>query len=103
MKSKSLIVFFSWLNATAVPLFIICFAIALLNDSDFLKHPPRSFLEYLIMVLIFHFVLVMPCTATAALILNRKVRLYPAFWINGIVLSFWVLIAGSAIFALIFK
>lgn len=101
MISRRLMVIFTWLNGVALPLLFIIFPVALVKDSDFMKHPPRSIIEYVAMVLIVYFLMILPVTAPVALILNRRIRLRPVFWINAIVISFWVFIALVSIVSLI--
>ena len=101
MQRKHKVLLYSWLNVAILTALIAAFSLAMAHNSDFLKNQPRTIAEYATMACLVYFVLIMPVTATMALVLNRKEPWRPAYWMNGIPLCFWLILFIAAIIGFI--
>jgi hypothetical protein len=90
----------SWFNA-AYPLAAVAIIVASVHlDSDFFKRSGGALVAIGRTVAV-GWVLLVPATCLAGLLLNRRVRWRPAWWMNGAVLALWALFMGAQLFVLL--
>jgi hypothetical protein len=87
----------SWINLAYLPVLILFLLMSVAIDSDFFKRP-HSPLTIIGQALGLGWLLLIPASTTVGLVLNRKTRWRPGWWINGVVLGVWALLAGLQVY-----